>query len=123
MIRDLIIKELNVKKLDSIPCIQAQFDKVAGMIMNGFILVVSGREYRLFEIEFYYSSAIHPDPFVHRHPQQLTRSRWYFHKKGAVFSPGLYRGVDLTSWYRESRKPERLCLRACQMCGSYQGIY
>ncbi len=96
MIRDLIIKELDVKKLDSIPRIHVQFEKVAGMMMNGFVLVVSGKEYRLFEIEFYYHSAIHPDPFVHRHPQQLSTSRWYFHKKGAIFRPGIYRGVDLT---------------------------
>jgi len=96
MIRDLIIKELDVKKLDSILHIQVQFDKVATMMMNGFVLVDSGKKYRLFEIEFYYYSAIHPDPFVHRHPQQLTRSRWYFHKKGAIFRPGIYRGVDLT---------------------------
>lgn len=96
MIRDLIIQELDVKKLDSVPHIQVQFDKVACMMMNGFVLVVSGKEYRLFEIEFYYHSAIHPDPFVHRHPQQLSKNRWYFHKKGAIFRPGIYRGVDLT---------------------------
>jgi len=96
MIRDLIIKELDIKKLGSVRHIQVQFEKVAGMMINGFALVVSGKEYRLFEIEFYYHSAIHPDPFVHRHPQQLTKRRWYFHKKGAIFRPGIYRGVDLT---------------------------
>lgn len=96
MILDLVKYEFNRGKLDSEKHIQEQFEKVAGMLLNGFALVVSGTEYRLYEIEFYYYSDIHPDPFVHRHPQQLSKGRWYFHKKGALYRPGIYRGVDLT---------------------------
>ena len=96
MTHNLIIKELDVKKLESSGQIQVQFEKVAGMLLNGFTLIVSGKPYRLFEIEFYYYSPIHPDPFVHRHPQQLTKGRWYLHKKAALYRTGIYRGVDLT---------------------------
>ncbi|KPK86991.1 MAG: hypothetical protein AMS27_03615 [Bacteroides sp. SM23_62_1] len=103
MINDILIKELSVKKLDSARNIQTQFDKVAGKLLNGYELVVSRKAYRLFEIEFYYHSAIHPDPFVHKHLQQLTKGRWYFHKKGAIYRPGIYRGVDLTFGDEDSK--------------------
>jgi hypothetical protein len=96
MIQELILEELDVENLDSPGNIQEQFEKVAGMLLNGFALIVSGTEYRLYEIEFYYYSDIHSDPFVHRHQQQLTKGRWYFHKKGALYRQGIYRGVDLT---------------------------
>jgi hypothetical protein len=96
MILHLLNDELNVEKLRSCTHIQEQFEKVAHILLNEFILVISGKQYRLFEIEFYYHSPIHPDPFVHRHSQQLTRGRWYFHKKGFISLSGICRGVDLS---------------------------
>jgi hypothetical protein len=96
MILHLLNDELIAGKLQSFTHIEKQFGKVANILLNEFILVVSGNPYRLFEIEFYYHSPVHPDPFVHRHPQQLTRGRWYFHKKGDIALSGIYRGVDLS---------------------------
>ena len=96
MILDLVNNELGSDKLTSVSNIPSQFDKVADAILNDFVLVSAGIEWRLFEIEFYYHSELHPDPFVHRHPQQLSTGKWYFHKTATYYKSGIFRGVDLT---------------------------
>lgn len=103
MILDLIKNELYLKKSDSILFIQKKLEKVAGTLLNEYVLIVANNPFRLFEIEFYYHSSVHPDPFVHKHSQQLTKGRWYFHKKGAIYRPGIYRGVDLTFGDEDSK--------------------
>jgi hypothetical protein len=96
LILDLINNELNAGKLKSVSVIRDQFDKVAHALLNKFVLISDNRNWRLFEIEFYYYSDIHPDPFVHRHSQQLSKGRWYFHKTATYYKSGLFRGADLT---------------------------
>jgi hypothetical protein len=111
VILDLLNNELGNKKLLSLHNIRKQFDTVADELLNRFLLMVAGKGYRLFEIEFYYHSSIHPDPFVHRHPQQLTRGRWYFHKKGAIYRSGIYRGFDLSFGDEDSKSYGGILIR------------
>jgi len=96
LILNLIDNELSTSKLNSGLAIGKQFEMVANALLNGYVLVTSGVEWRLFEIEFYYHSLIHQDPYVHCHPQQLSKGRWYFHKTSSYFKSGFFRGVDLT---------------------------
>lgn len=48
------------------------------------------------ELELYYWSPEHPDPFVHRHPLQREYGRWYLHRTGSGIRSGSFKGVDLT---------------------------
>jgi hypothetical protein len=85
----------------------ANFAHLADALLNRHELMVAGHAHRLSEVEFYWHSPAHPDPFVHAHPLQLTGRRWYFHRVGmrnhapSNDAPGGYRGgsfkgVDLT---------------------------
>ncbi len=51
---------------------------------------------RLAEIEFYLTSAAHPDPFTHGHETQLKPSHWYFHRQGSGYRGGSFKGLDFT---------------------------
>src|SRR5262245_31781785 len=59
-------------------------------------LVVAGQPHRLVEVEAYYHSADHPDPFAHCDPIQLESGRWYFHKSHGIYRSGSFKGLDVT---------------------------
>ncbi len=59
-------------------------------------LVVRGHALRIEEVETYYSGPGRRDPFAHRHPAQAVAGRWYFHRVGASYRGGSYKGLDLT---------------------------
>lgn len=48
------------------------FSQIASQLLKATRLVVCGKPHRLVELEFYYYNEVHPDPFAHRHPLQLT---------------------------------------------------
>ncbi|MEM9539767.1 MAG: hypothetical protein AAGA60_09675 [Cyanobacteria bacterium P01_E01_bin.42] len=72
------------------------FEAIAQQILNETHLAIAGVNHRIVELEFYYYSAEHPDPFAHCHPLQLTENRWYFHRQGQSYRGGTFKGVDLT---------------------------
>lgn len=74
----------------------AWFERIAERLLNGSRLIVGEQTYRLVEIEFYYWSKVHPDPFTHRDPIQFGVGRWYFHRTGGVHRGGSFKGFDLT---------------------------
>jgi hypothetical protein len=59
-------------------------------------LLVAGQPCRLQEIEFYWFSPEHPDPFCHRHPLQRHHGCWYFHRVGSAYRGGSFKGLDIT---------------------------
>ncbi len=69
---------------------------VANRLLNGVRLMASGEPHRLIEVEAYYHSGDHSDPFAHRDPVQLERGRWYFHRTRGVYRAGSFKGIDLT---------------------------
>ncbi len=71
------------------------FDRLAERFLNGCTLHVGEVTYRLSEIEFYYHSPRHPDPFVHGHPLQKNPGAWYLHRHGSGFRGGSFKGIDL----------------------------
>jgi len=75
---------------------RAWFDRIAQALLNGASLVVGGLAHRLVEIEVYYRSPEHPDPFAHAQAIQHECGRWYFHKTGTGYRGGSYKGFDLT---------------------------
>ena len=88
--------ELNSNSLSHKKQIASCFDRVADHLLGKCILTIDDRIYVLSEIEFYYYSDIHPDPYVHRHPNQLKTGLWYFHNVGQDLtfgSEGCYGGI------------------------------
>jgi len=88
--------ELNSSMLSNKEQITSRFERVANELLRKCILTFDDRFYLLSEIEFYYYSEIHPDPYVHRHPNQLTTGLWYFHNVGQDLtfgSNGSYGGI------------------------------
>ncbi|HTU93345.1 MAG TPA: hypothetical protein VMF69_24910 [Gemmataceae bacterium] len=72
------------------------FTRIAEQLLNGSRLIVGQRPYRMVEIEFYYWSKEHPDPFTHRDPVQFHTGYWYFHRSHGVYRGGSFKGLDLT---------------------------
>jgi hypothetical protein len=76
--------------------IDAWFTRIAERLLNGCRLIVGRREHRLVEIEFYWWSGAHPDPFTHRDPIQFSIGHWYFHRTRGTYRGGSFKGLDLT---------------------------
>jgi len=78
----------------------SKFDKLAKNILLNYYLDVNGNKCQIMEIEFYQYSDNHKDIFVHRHPEQKTFWKWYFHRTRptliAKYKSGTYKGMDLT---------------------------
>ncbi len=72
------------------------FAQAAERLLFHARLEVLGQPCRLVEIEFYWYSADHPDPFCHRHPLQREAGRWYFHRIGEAYRGGSFKGLDIT---------------------------
>ena len=80
----------------SAAALDAWFARIAEHLLNRSRLVVAGAPHRLTEVECYYHSPSHPDPYAHRDPQQRECGRWYFHRSGRSYRGGSFKGVDLT---------------------------
>lgn len=65
-------------------------------LLSELALFVNGEPLLLREVEVYYHSPDHPDPFPHRYPLQKECGAWYFHRTGNSFRGGSYKGLDLT---------------------------
>lgn len=75
---------------------QEWFDRIADVLLNGALLMVGREPHRLAEIEVYYWSEAHPDPFTHRDPIQFHTGFWYFHRTRGTYRGGSFKGLDLT---------------------------
>lgn len=78
------------------------FDLLAERLLNGCTLHVGKVIFRFVEIEFYYNSPRHPDPFVHCHRLQKMPGAWYVHRQGSGFRGGSFKGIDLCFGNRRS---------------------
>jgi 3-methyladenine DNA glycosylase Mpg len=71
-------------------------------------LVAGGVPLRVVEVERYPAA----DPFAHGHPLQRPADRWYFHRVGAGYRGGSFKGLDVTAG--DGVNPEGLLLRAVE---------
>jgi len=62
--------------------IEGSFNRIASGLMNEYVLKVENTQYRITEIEFYYRNNSHNDNYIHEHPFQKTKGKWYFHGSG-----------------------------------------
>jgi hypothetical protein len=77
-----------------------RFDLIAERLLNGCTLHAAASVYHIAEIEFYFHSSHHPDPFVHRHAEQKICGGWYLHRQGVGFRSGTFKGIDLCFGHR-----------------------
>src|SRR5437868_672564 len=52
--------------------------------------------FRLMEVEVYFTSADHPDPFTHGDELQNQPDVWYWHRKGTTYIENSFKGLDIT---------------------------
>lgn len=77
------------------PLADAWFAQIARHLLHGARLTAGATTYRFVEVEAYYFSTEHPDPFTHRDPIQLEGGRWYFHRTRGMYRGGSFKGLDL----------------------------
>ena len=81
------------------------FEDISKTFLNKFLLCTPTKKYKIEEIEIYYSSLTHPDPFVHCDKDQSIPGMLYFHRmKGKGFKEGTFKGVDFTFCLKQDRK-------------------
>ena len=83
-----------------------KFDDIANKLLNEVVLIINGTNFRLTEIEFYLYDETHKDIYTHRHTDQATSLKWYFHKMGQSesYKGGTYKCVDITFGYKDNSK-------------------
>ena len=62
--------------------INGSFIEIAMELMNNWAIQIESKQYRIAEIEFYYNSEFHVDPYAHGHALQNKTGKWYFHGSG-----------------------------------------
>lgn len=68
-----------------------KFSALTHYLMNYLYLFVADKSYRITELEvYYYDKKNHPDPYVHRSPEQLFVGNWYFNGSGLNITFGDY---------------------------------
>jgi len=75
--------------------------KIADTMLNSYVLMVDGKEYRVAEIEFYIKTDFqkngHIDSYTHGDPNQKRFAKWYLHRyPNGSYKGGTYKGLDLT---------------------------
>ncbi len=93
----------------------ASFQRMAELLLNTAICYVGGRPHRFTELEFYFTSPDHPDPFTHGDPMQCERGRWYFHRSGNQYRGGSYKGLDIA--IGEPGAPGGILIRGMEQLG------
>lgn len=69
----------------------------AERFLNRRRLICGNNRYLIREIEFYIYSDDFKDEYTHKHPQQLTKNQWYFHRTSKDnYRAGTFKGLDIT---------------------------
>lgn len=94
------ILDLNSHVYKDLP-LEHKFNRLAYYILNIFTLHITSlqsltKKYVIKEIEFYYNSPEHEDPYVHCDSDQSLPYGFYFHKTGKSYKGGTYKGLDIT---------------------------
>lgn len=72
-----------------------ELTRISRYLQNHVLLMIGEQPYRITEIEAYYHSNNHPDPYVHRATEQARCGYWYFHKRGSGYREGKIKGLDI----------------------------
>ena len=67
------------------------FKQIASKLINEYVILVNAKKFFITELEFYYHSDNHPDPYAHKHKLQYEFGKFYVHEKD-----GNRGGIDFT---------------------------
>lgn len=104
---------------------EAWFEAIAALLLERCALRIAGEPHRIIELELYYHSDEHPDPFVHQDTRQARVGSWYFHRRGGQYTGGSYKGLDLTFGpegviggvlIRTLKTPQGQLVHGCSLC-------
>lgn len=104
---------------------EAWFSALADLLLNRCDLLVGGAPHRIVELEVYYHSDAHPDPFIHGDALQKTCGRWYFHRNSGEYRGGSFKGLDLSFGpeglvggllIRTLAAPDGAVINGCSLC-------
>jgi len=75
------------------------FRRLAARILASSLTVTSrgvASELKIMDVEIFYHSAEHPDPYVYLHPERKLGGTIYFHKhKNGTYKSQNFKGIDL----------------------------
>lgn len=74
--QEISLLQIPFKSLADEKSIEAHFEKLADTLINDAVLVAGGVRHRIAELEFYYHTAVLPDPFPHGTDLQRTSAQW-----------------------------------------------
>ncbi|RPD43750.1 hypothetical protein DNI29_23100 [Hymenobacter sediminis] len=83
--------------------------EIAATLQQRLVIRTETCAYQITELEFYYHSRLHPDPYVHRGTEQLQPLQWYFNQATSL---------DLTFGNRETNSYGGILLRGLQRISS-----
>lgn len=67
----------------------------AKSLLTDYNLIIAGQPHGIVEVEMYLKSPTHPDPYVHGYSEQELPDVFYFHRMGASYRGGTYKGMDV----------------------------
>jgi 3-methyladenine DNA glycosylase Mpg len=81
------------------------FHEVAEYLLNGCILKVKDKRYRIYEIEmYYYNKDEHPDAYTHCDPLQMEYKKFYPHRfRSKTYKSGTYKCMDIAYGNKETK--------------------
>jgi len=90
--------EKTTENLPKEKTLEEMFDNIAKELIFYHLITTPKGLCKIQEIEFYYHSVDHPDPYVHKNKRQLEFCNWYFHRFKEVdsFLKFSRNGVDIT---------------------------
>ncbi|MCC3154588.1 hypothetical protein Q3A66_16355 [Hymenobacter sp. BT770] len=81
------------------------FTEIAATLQHEIVIRTATADFRITELEIYYNGRNHPDPYVHKGPEQLKHLHWYFNKASSL---------DLTFGDQESNSFGGILLRGLE---------
>ena len=82
------------------------FTEIAATLQHQLVVRTESKTFRITELEFYYHSRNHPDPYVHKGAEQLKHLHWYFNQATSL---------DLTFGDRDTNSFGGILLRGLQL--------
>lgn len=72
------------------------FELLAYLLLTRSHIKLKEESFSFLEIEFYYRSPSHLDPYSHCSNDQKEGGNWAFHKTGKSYRSGTFKGLDIT---------------------------
>ena len=88
--------------------------EIAATLQHRIVVRTESKTFRITELEFYYHSRSHPDPYVHKGVEQRKHLHWYFNQASSL---------DLTLGDQETNSFGGIGLRGLELQDSTQTSY